>query len=61
MDAKDELDKLSGVQAPILVVVRLDSSSKAEEEEMTLNERKGLRDLLAGRNKGSISKEFLKS
>ena len=61
MDAKDEPDKLSGVQAPILVVARLDSSSEAEEEEMALNQRKGLRDLLAGRNKGSISKEVPKS
>ena len=43
------------------MVARLDSSSEAEEEEMTLNQRKGLRDLLARRNKGSISKEFLKS
>ena len=32
-----------------------------EEEEMSLNLRKGLKDLIAGRNKGSSSKEAPKS
>ena len=39
------------------MVARIDNSSEEEEEEMALNLRKGLKDLLAGRNKGSSSKE----
>ena len=57
--AEDEPDRLLGVQALILMVACLDSSS--EEEEKALNQKKGLRDLLAGRNKGSTSKEVSKS
>ena len=61
MNAEDKPDKLSSVHAPILVVACLDSSSKEEEEEMALNQRKGLRNLMAGRNKGSTLKEVPKS
>ena len=43
------------------MVARPDSSSKEEIEEMALNQRKGLRDLIASRNKGSTSKEVPKS
>ena len=60
-DAKDEPDRLSSVHAPILVVALPDSSSKEKKEEMALNQKKGLRDLLARRNKGSTSKEVPKS
>ena len=38
-----------------------DNSSKDEEKEMALNQRKGLRDFMARRNKGSSSKEVPKS
>ena len=38
-----------------------DNSSKDEEEEMALNQRKGLRDFMARRNKGSSSKQVPKS
>ena len=61
MDAEDEPDRLSGVHAPILVVAGLDSSSEEEEEEMALNQRKGLKDLMARRNKGSTSREVPRS
>ena len=37
------------------------NSFKEEEEEMALNPRKGLRDLMVGRNKGSSSKKVPKS
>ena len=60
-DAKKETDRLSGVHTPILVISHPDSSSKEEEEEMALNQTKGLRDLMVVRNKGSTSKEVPKS
>ena len=61
-DAEDELDRHSGVHAPILVIARPDSTSKEEEDEMALNrENKSLRGLMAPRNKGSTSQEVPKS
>ena len=61
-DAEDEPDRHSGVHTSILVIARLDSTSKEEEDEMALNWRnKGLRELMAARNKGSNSKEVPKS
>ena len=42
-----------------LVVARIDSSE--EEEDMTLNQMRSLRDLLDDRNKGLSSKEATKS
>ena len=44
------------------MITRPNSTSKEEEDEMTLNrENKGLRKLVAARNKGPTSKEVLKS
>ena len=43
------------------MVARVVDSFKEEEEEMALNRRKGLRDLMVRRNKGSSSKEVPKS
>ena len=60
-DAEDEPDRFSGVHDPILVVACPYSLFEEEEEGMSLNQRKGLRDLLAGRNEGSTSKEVPKS
>ena len=55
-DTKDEPDRHLGVHAPILVIARPDSTSEEEEDKMTLNQgNKGLRDLMAVRNKGSTS------
>ena len=54
------LDRSSTVRSPKLIVAQVDSSSK-EEEEMALNPRKGLKELLEGRNKGSSSKDAPKS
>ena len=59
-DVEDEFDRLSGVRTPVIVVARPDSSSK-EEEDMAMNPRRGLRDLFAGKNKGSSSKEAPKT
>ena len=41
--------------------MRIDDSSEDEGEEMALNQIKGLKDLLAGRKKGSASKDALGS
>ena len=60
-DAEDEPDRHSGVHAPILVIAHPDSTFEEEEDEMALTRgNKGLRDLMARRNKGSTSKEVPK-
>ena len=43
-----------------MIIAEVDNSSE-EEDAMALNPRKGLKDLMAGRNKGSSSKEAPKS
>ena len=53
-------DRSSATHPPKLVVARIDNNSE-EEKDMALNSRKGLKDLVAGRNKGSPSREVLKS
>ena len=60
-NSKDELDRVSGVCPFGLVIVRKDDISKDEEEEMALNQRKGLKDLLVGRKKESASTDALGS
>ena len=55
-----ELDRSSAACSPQLIIAEVDSSSK-EEDAMALNPRKGLRNLMAGRNKGSSSEEAPKS
>ena len=54
------LDRSFTVHPPKLIIARVDSSFE-EEQEMALNLRKGLKDLLMVRNKRSSSKEALKS
>ena len=55
-DAEGETDMHSGVHFPTLVITRPDDSSEEEEEEMALNKRKkSLQELMAARNKGTIS------
>ena len=60
VDSEGELDKSSAAHSPRLIIARVDSSSE-EEEDMALNPRKGLKDILAKRNKGSSSKEAPKT
>ena len=43
------------------MVAKIDNNFEEEEEEMAFNPRRGMKDLLSGRNKGSSSKEALKS
>lgn len=60
-DSEDELGRVFGVRLFGLIVLRPDDSSEDEEEGMALNQRKGLRDLMAGLSKGSSFKKVLKS
>ena len=61
LDAEDKFNRFSGVHTSSLVVGRVVDSSEEEEEEMALNLRKGLKDLMVGRNKWSSSKGVPKS
>jgi len=54
-DSKGELNRFSTAHSPRLIIAQVDSSSE-EEENMALNPRKGLKDILADRNKGLSSK-----
>ena len=60
LDSKGKLDRASTARSPKLIVTRVDPSFE-EDKEMDLNLRRGLKDLLAGRNKGSSPKEVSKS
>ena len=59
-DLEGELDKSSAAHSLGLVIARVDTTFE-KKEGMALNLRKGLRDLMAGRNKGSSSKDVPKS
>ena len=59
-DSEGELDESSAAHSPRLVISRVDTTSE-EEEGMALNPRKGLRDLMVERNKGSSLKDIPKS
>ena len=59
-DSEANLDRFSAAHSPGLIVARVDTSSK-EEEGMNLKQRSNLKGLLANRNKGSTSKEVLKT
>lgn len=60
LDFEIESDKFSAARSSRLVVVRVDTSSE-EEEGIDLNPRRSLKSLVAGRNKGSSSKEVPES
>ena len=60
-DTKGELDRIAGVRTPCLILAQINNSFEKEEEETSLNLRKGLKDLLARKTKGSSSKEAPKS
>ena len=60
LDSEAKLDRFSTANFPRLVIARIDTSFE-EEEEMALNQRRSLRDLMARRNKESTSKEAPKS
>ena len=59
-DSEGELDKAFAACSPKLIVTRVDPNSE-DDEEMDLNLKRGLKDLLTGRYKGSSSKEVPKS
>ena len=59
-NSEAEFDRFSAAYSPRLVVARIDTSSE-EEEEMALNPRRSLKNLVVGRNKGLSSKEAPKT
>ena len=60
LDFEGEFDKSSAAHSLRLIIARVDNSFK-EEEDMSLNLRKGLKDLLIERSKGLSSKEAPKT
>ena len=60
LDFEGELDKSSATHSTKLIIAQVDNSFE-EEEDMALNPRKGLKDILARRNKGSSSKKAPKT
>ena len=59
-NSEAEFDRFSAAHSSRLIVAWGDTSFE-EEEEMALNSRRGLKDLVARRNKGSSSKEAPKT
>ena len=55
-DLEDEPNRFSSTHTSDLIVTHIDNSFEEEEEEMALNRKKGLRELLADRAKGPMPK-----
>lgn len=60
-DSETESDRFSSAHLPKLIVTRVNTSSKEEEEQMDLRKRPDLRGLMANRKKGTTSKEAPKT
>ena len=60
-DSEDEPDRFLGVHSLGLVIARIDNSSEEEEEEMSLNRKRGLHELLVNRAKGLAPKDTSRS
>ena len=58
-ESETDIDRLSTANTLSLVVAQINFES--EEEEIILNQRRSLRDLMASRNKGVTSQEVPKS
>ena len=58
--SKADFDRSSAAHPSTLVIAQVDTSSE-EEEDMALNPRRGLKDLVARRNKRSLSKDAPKT
>ena len=57
LELKNKHNRFSGVRTSSLVVTHIDNSSEEEEEEMALNKKNGLRELLVDRAKGLVPKD----
>ena len=57
LDLEDKLERSSGVRTSGIIVARIDNSSEEEKEEMSLNRKRDLRELLANKAKGSVTKD----
>lgn len=55
-DSEDELDRTSSIRSSKFIVTRITDNLK-EEEEMSLERKRGLRELLVGRAKGLAPKD----
>ena len=61
-DSEDELDRFSGVRTSRFIFARIANNlEEEEEEEMPLERKRGFRELLAGKAKGSAPKDALGS
>lgn len=60
-NSENELDKFFNVRTPRFIVAQVDNNLEEEEEEMALNRKKGLRELLTDRAKGSAPKDASRS
>ena len=61
-DSEDELDRFSGVRTSGFIFARIANNlEEEEEEEMPLERKRGFRELLAGKAKGSAPKDALGS
>ena len=60
-NSEDEPDRFSGVHSPGLIIAQIDNNSEEEGEEMALNRKKGLHELLANRAKGLVPKDTSRS
>ena len=59
-NSEGDFDRFFTAHTPILITARVDTSSE-DEEDMALNPRRVLKDIIVGRNKGSSSKEAPKT
>ena len=60
-DSEDELDKSSGIYTSRFIVASITSDLEEEEEEILLERKKGLHELLMGKAKGSTPKDASES
>ena len=60
-DSEDKLDRSSNVRTSRFIVARVDNSLEEEEEEMAMNRKRGLCELLANRAKGLVPKDASRS
>ena len=60
-DSEDKLDKSSNVRTSRFIVAQVANSLEEEEEEMAMNRKRGLCELLANRAKGLAPKDASRS
>ena len=61
LNSEDEPDRFSGVHSPGLIIAQIDNNSEEEGEEIALNRKKDLHELLLNRAKGPAQKDTSRS